>query len=354
MKGKAYIPLVVGLVVGVGAIKLTFDYVRKARGNTTPGATVSVVRARAAIPMAVEITNEMVELVSVPKTLVPQGSFLKKEEVVGRVTNTMVPKEMVVTTGLLAPKGTAPGIEARIPAGYRAVAVKIDESSGVAFHVKVGSRVDVVAVMTIQRDRGQETISKTILTDIEVGAVGQDLSSHTEKGAVTSKSVTLLVKPEDVPKLHLASQRGKILLAMRNQVDMSSRAMAETTEKNLLGDGTTGGGGSAFMGLLAAAAKAIASPPEANPASAPEATPTERNIRVFTGSLKDKVTREVVPVDGRVAMASAASKGSAASGGNGSRWRTLSLEGAAKKGPVERKPTSPSAGIPVLAEDEEK
>lgn len=235
MKGKAYIPLVVGLVVGVLAIKLTFDYVRKARGATLTGDMVNVVRARTTIPMAAEVTADMVEVVSAPRAFVPKDAFNKKEDVVGRVTSVVVPKDMPVVANLLSAKGTVAGVEARIPEGYRAVAVKIDESSGVAFLVKPGSRVDVVAVMTTQGGRESETISKTILQNIEVAAVGQELGNNADKGAMTSKTITLLLKPEDVPSLHLAAQKGKILLAMRNQGDMSSRMTPGTTEKKLLG-----------------------------------------------------------------------------------------------------------------------
>jgi Flp pilus assembly protein CpaB len=250
MKAKAYVPLVVGLIVGVLAIKLTFDYVRKARGSSFTGPGITVVRARANIPMAAEITNDMVDLVQVPKTFVPADAFNKKEDVVGRVTCTIIPKDLPVTGSLLAPKGTTPGIEARIPKGYRAVAVKIDESSGVAFLVKPGSRVDVVAVMTSQGGRDAETVSKTILENIEVAAVGQELGHNTDKGAVATKSITLLLKPEDVPTLHLAAQKGKILLAMRNQVDMSSRPIAGTTEKKLLGRESADAKGGLFSKLF--------------------------------------------------------------------------------------------------------
>lgn len=345
MKGKAYIPLVVGLVVGVLAIKLTFDYVRKAKGTTSGGDSVTVVRARAPIPMAVEVTSEMIETVPVPRTLVPVDCFRKKEDVLGRVTSVMIPKDMVVAGSLLAPKGTAPGIEARIPAGYRAVAVKIDESSGVAFFVKPGSKVDVVAVMTIQKDRGQETISKTILSDIEVGAVGTELAKTGDKGSVTSKSVTLLVRPEDVPKLHLASSRGKILLAMRNQVDKSNRAMGETTETNLL-DGVQG---KAVGGLLAFVARALTEV-KATLAAPREPVSRERTVRVFSGSLTKKVTREVVQLDSPLAHASTGS--SLISGGARSADRQLpSVESAERKRAVER--NRPSSEIVPTEENDE-
>jgi len=303
MKAKAYIPLAVGLVVGVLAIKLTFDFVRKARGDTMSGQGVAVVRARATIPMAAEITNDMVEVVQVPKAFVPKDAFAKKEDVVGRVTNVIVTKDLPITANLLAPKGTTPGMEARIPRGYRAVAVKIDESSGVAFLVKPGSRVDVVAVMTSQGGRDSETVSKTILENIEVAAVGQELGNNTDKASVATKSVTLLLKPEDVPTLHLAAQKGKILLAMRNQVDMSSRQLAATTEKKLLGreeTKDTSAKPGLFSRLLSKNDAAPTKPrPETRPVAVPAAKhPRDWSVEVIASSRKNKTEVEQIRFDG--------------------------------------------------------
>jgi hypothetical protein len=120
----------------------------------------------------------------------------------------------------------------RIPDGYRAVSVKVDEASQVAGFLKPGCRVDVAAVMTVRRNRQTETISKVILQDVEVAAVGQSLQGE-EAGATVSRSVTLLVRPSEVPKLHLASSKGKIQLAMRNQQETGG-ALASATEAEVL------------------------------------------------------------------------------------------------------------------------
>lgn len=237
MKGKALVPLIVGLVVGVIAIKMTFDLVRKAQGSTVSGEQVAVVRAKAPIPMAAEITDTMVQVVQAPKAFVPSGAFTKKEDVIGRVSNTAIPKDMPVVTSMLAPKGTKPGIVSRVKPGYRAVALKVDESSGVGYLLKPGCFVDVVAVMAVKKERTTETISKTILENVEVVAVGDEMGESGETGAKVVKSVTVLVLPEDVPRLHLAAQKGKILLAMRNFTDDETEPVAAATESGLLGNG---------------------------------------------------------------------------------------------------------------------
>lgn len=234
MKGRAIIPLVIGLAVGIVAIKIFADVLRKAKGANT-GETVKVVCAATDIAPTMQITDTMLELKDTPRSLVPQLSFSTKEDVIGRVTSLTIPRGIPVVQTLLAPEGTPPGLAVRIRDGYRAVAVKIDEFAGVAGWIKPGSHVDVVAVMqTFSQKKGQGTLSKVILENVEVLAVGQDIGSTGETAASVTKSVTLLVRPEEVPKLHLAATKGKLRLAMRNQRDFSASSKFQMTDNDLL------------------------------------------------------------------------------------------------------------------------
>lgn len=244
MKSRAIIPLAVGLAVGVFAIKVFTDVLQKAKGASKTD-DVTVVCATRDIAPAMEITETMIEVKQVPRAGAPQMAFTEAQEVLGRVASLTIPRGMAVVPTLLAPKGTPPGMAVRIKDGYRAVAVKVDEFAGVAGWIKPGSRVDVVAVMQTTGASGRQrgTISKVILDNIEVLAVGQDLGSAGDMGASVVKSVTLLVRPEDVPKLHLAGTKGTIKLAMRNQRDYSISGKAQTTDKELF-DGAPGSGSS--------------------------------------------------------------------------------------------------------------
>jgi pilus assembly protein CpaB len=222
MKSKAMVPLVLGAVVGLVAIKFGVDAIRKAQG--TPTEMVTTVRAVSDIPASVQIRPEMLEAVQTPKTpLVPQGCFASVEELVGRVASKAIPQGSVVLPTNIAPKGTLPGISERIEEGFRAVSVKIDEVTGVAGQVNPGDFVDVIVVMDVKRDRRAETISRIILQRVKVAAVGQSLNAGSTEGSATSpqlaKSVTLLVKDVDVPRLHLAQTKGRLTLAMRGADD---------------------------------------------------------------------------------------------------------------------------------------
>ena len=247
MRGRAIIPLVVGLGVGIFAIKMFVNVLQNARGSNTSD-MVEVVSAAADINATLEISEAMVSTKKVPKALAPKMAFATKQEVVGRVAGLMIPNGSAITANMLAPKGTPPGLAVRIPAGYRAVAIKTDEYAGVGGWLKPRARVDVVAMMVTQANGRRQTICRTILQDIEVLAVGPNLEKVDSAASVT-KSVTLAVRPGDVTTLHLAaSQNGsKLRLAMRGQSDRSLSVSATTTDNDLLA-GNIGQNSSAEMG----------------------------------------------------------------------------------------------------------
>lgn len=223
MNGKALIPLVAGLGIGGFALWMGLNTLKSARGAQKPVEKVSVWTAREDIPRGASIAEDMLVSVSFPTGSVPEGAITDLAQIVDRVPRLDAPAGLPVLESMLAPPGTPPGLF--VKPGFRAVAVKIDASSGVDYHLEPGSFVDVVGSFTVRRDRQQETLAKTIVENVEVAAVGQRLSPvHNEEDGEkpshrTVRAVTLFVRPDDVPKLLLAEQKGKIKLSLRNDDD---------------------------------------------------------------------------------------------------------------------------------------
>ncbi len=226
MKRKAIIPLVLGLGIGLLAVKFVVQSIQKAQASSQARQVVTVVRAKQDIAAHEEITKDLVETLETADNLfAPANDRIERLEMaVGRVVAKAIPRNMPVLLSMLSPEGTKPGMVGRIPPGFRAVSVKIDEVSGVAYQMQPGDWVDVIVVMDI--DTGtkgkKETIAEVILQHVQVAAIGHGTNPEPE-GAATkvkpAKSATLLVPEPDVPKLHLAGTRGKITLAMRGEDD---------------------------------------------------------------------------------------------------------------------------------------
>lgn len=210
MRPRSLIPLVIGLAVGFFAIKLGLDVVKKARAGEGDESRV-VVSARR-INAAAAITPSMLTFKTVPASLAPPDTFKDAKDLTTRVTTMAIPAGVPVTESMLAPPGAEPGLRATIPPGLRAVSVKVNEESAVAGFVTPGSRVDVSAVAK----RGGA--SKLILSNVQVGAVGQSLSEVGPDGktARVTKSVTLFVRPDEVEVLNAHAAAGRIRLALRS------------------------------------------------------------------------------------------------------------------------------------------
>jgi len=233
MNRKAIIPLVVGLGIGLLAVKFAIDTIRKAQASSESSKTVTVVRAKLDIAAHEQIQKEMVETVETADNMfVPANERMGTvEAAIGRVTSKPIPRNTPVLMSMLAPEGTRPGMVGRIPPGYRAVSVKIDEVSSAGYQIQPGDWVDVIVVMDI--DAGtkgkKETIAEVILQHVQVAAIGQGTSSEAETAGAKvkpAKSATLLVPEEEAPKLHLAGTRGKLTLAMRGEDDKTQNTPA--------------------------------------------------------------------------------------------------------------------------------
>jgi pilus assembly protein CpaB len=195
-----------------------------------------VVVARVAIPLGTKIIAEQVSLVQLPKDSVPDGTFETIDKLVGRVAVTNIAPREPVTDAKLAPEGTAGGLSAVIPEGYRAMTVKVDEVVGISGFIQPGALVDIVVVIDPADVReGQGPISKIVLQNIKVLANGQNIDQpKNEREVTTVRAVTLQVTPEQAEKLALSASEGKLQLVMRNSIDQDDEVTPGVNKRGLL------------------------------------------------------------------------------------------------------------------------
>jgi pilus assembly protein CpaB len=198
-----------------------------------------VVVAKVDIPLGTKLVNEQLAMVQMPSDATPDGAFEDSEKLVGRVVTINVAAREPVTDFKLAPEGSAAGLSAVIPEGYRAMTVKVDDVVGVAGFARPGSLVDVVVVIqpTDSTTGGSGPISKIVLQNIKVLASGQNIDQpkNGDRDAQQVKAVTLQVTPEEAEKLALASTEGKLQLVMRNSIDQDDEQTRGVDKRTLLG-----------------------------------------------------------------------------------------------------------------------
>lgn len=196
----------------------------------------TVVVAKVPIPLGTKITAEQVDIVHVPNGSTPDGTFESVDKLVGRVAVVNIAQRETITDTKLAPEGTAAGLSAVIPEGYRAMTVKVDDAAGISGFIQPGTIVDVVVVINPpDKATNQDPISKIVLQNIKVLANGQNIDQpKDEREANSVKAVTLQVTPEQAEKLALANNEGKLQLVMRNQIDQGDTQTNGVDKRSLL------------------------------------------------------------------------------------------------------------------------
>jgi len=163
------------------------------------------------------IRAENLHMVDWPATAPLTGAFVSPEAVIGRVVLYPLPAgEPIVDRQLSAP-GAGTGLSVEIPDGMRAISLKSDEVVGVAGFLLPGTHVDVL--VTLRAPNSSDSITSTVLQDVEILAAGQKIQPDPEGKPTTATVVTLLVKPEDAQRVVLASSQGSVHFVLRNGAD---------------------------------------------------------------------------------------------------------------------------------------
>ncbi len=279
MNQRLFSVLIFAFVVSAGASLLLYRLIASRVTANAKQPTTQVLVAARTLDLGTLIRESDLKMSDFSGVL-PHGALLHKVDVVGRGVISAIYEGEPVLENRLAAKGAGAGLAATIPAGMRAVAVRVNEVVGVSGFVVPGMRVDVLIAGTppnAKSDLG--TISKTLLQNIEVLSAGQNFQKDSEGKAIQVQVVNLLVTPEQAEVLALASNETRIQLVLRNPLD------TQTTKTS----------GVAMAGLFGGAIKPP-TPPEAPrprhitervvlpaPAPAPKAAPPVM-VEVINGS----------------------------------------------------------------------
>jgi pilus assembly protein CpaB len=164
-----------------------------------------------------KLTPDVIKLVAFPSSNLPDGNFSTVEALEGRILVSNVTTNEPILESKLAPRDvTTGGVAAVTRMEKRAMAVKVDEVVGVAGFINPGNRVDVMVTL-----HESPPVTKIVLENVLVLATGTDIERKgKEDQASPVKVITLEVTPEEGEKLALAASEGKILLALRNHLNI--------------------------------------------------------------------------------------------------------------------------------------
>jgi pilus assembly protein CpaB len=106
----------------------------------------------------------------------------------------------------------------------RAISVKVNEVVGVAGFVVPGTIVDLLVTVRPSNAPSDEPMTRTVVSKVQVLTAGTKFDQEKSKNGepIPTSVVTLAVLPEDAERIALASNEGKITLALRNPLDIKS------------------------------------------------------------------------------------------------------------------------------------
>lgn len=194
----------------------------------------AVVVAKRELKAAEPLTPDALEVAMRPASSIPEGAVATVEELfpAGRpapVPTTGILKGEPIVPARLASQKQGTGLAALLRPGYRAVAVKVDDSVGRAGLVYPGARVDVLATIRDPEGRGPST--RIAVEDARVLAVESETDVATRKprkeenglsstgNMIDGTVVTIEVSPSDAEVVSLAMREGRVDLALRNGAD---------------------------------------------------------------------------------------------------------------------------------------
>ena len=242
MSPARIIILLVALAAGAGAALLINNPTQApapaAQIEAAP--TVPVLVAAADIPVGNVVTANDLRWLDWPLASVPAGIVRKDEapaaeqELIGQVARYgILASEPVRREKLIKTDGTG-FLSAVLPSGMRAVAISTDSrgANTAGGFILPNDRIDVIVTMKgpSVEGEGEAFLSETILRNLRVLAIGQNVQERNGEKVVIGETATLEVDPGQAETLFRAQKMGTLSLSLRSLKDAGQIESGPTAE----------------------------------------------------------------------------------------------------------------------------
>lgn len=215
---KRLITVILMAVVVALVITAIFYQITVGRRPTQAAvATKELVVAKENLPLGSEIQREDLLIRDYPTQAYPQGAFADIEDVIDRSVLSPILANEPILAARVTEKGAGVGLAPLIPEGKRAVAIAINQVSGVSGYINPGSEVDIL--LTGQPKGSDERLTTTVLENVTVLSTGTQLEMDPEGKPQNVPVINMLLTPEDAELITLATGVGRIHLVLRNPMD---------------------------------------------------------------------------------------------------------------------------------------
>ena len=192
--------------------------------QTVQSSTIDVLAAAARVEEGTRIEAHMFTTVPMDAEKTPMAVVRAKDinSIIGMYAKRQINPNMPLVMDDLS--DTRPVNTIRIPPGYRAITININNRSGVEGFAKPNSRVDVL--WTYTQDAKQKVA--TIVRFVKILSLGGVTQANAERAAVAGDTtVTLLVTEKDAKKIELARTMGELSLSLVGDQEQGETSVTE-------------------------------------------------------------------------------------------------------------------------------
>jgi pilus assembly protein CpaB len=187
-------------------------------------ASMQVVVAAQPLAMGTRLHANHLRVVAWPSRNPVAGAFVDPKQLIDRGVIAPIGENEPITMSKVASLEAGAGLPPVIPEGMRAISVRVNEVIGVAGFVVPGTLVDLLVTVRSANGQQDEPMTRTVVSKVQVLTAGTKYDQEKSKNGepIQSSVVTLSVLPDDAERIALASNEGKITLALRNPLDVNA------------------------------------------------------------------------------------------------------------------------------------
>lgn len=228
--------LFIAVIFALLASVITYNYIDNIEQKSNVVIpSEEVVVAKVTIPAETEITMDMLELKSFEIDQVPPSSYGSANEIIGQVTKeTIYSGEPIIHERIADENYKKNHLSYSVPEGYRAVTLQYNPVMGVGNFIQPGDYVDVIGTYDENISPTDADVSKVILQNVLVLAVGANTGIDLEqKNATDIQTITLAVTPIEAEKLVFTEEKGSVRLMLRPLNEESKPATPGASKTNI-------------------------------------------------------------------------------------------------------------------------
>ncbi len=245
MRAKSMVLIAIALGCGLVASIGISQVMKRPEGTAPETEMVEIYFARTNIDINEQLTADNVKLEKWPKDKVHPEAIQNLKDIKEKYAVARIMEGEPILRQRLSDSLSTPG--RTIPEGYRVCSFKVRMDTAVSYLIRPGDRVDIIA--TFRRGRSfSRDMTGSILENVRLFAINSETKKEIgEDGQpIVAKTVSVLVKVDQVERLMLASELASLRLSLRpqgtNEEEEVVRQRSFVTIDELLN-----GGGSSYI-----------------------------------------------------------------------------------------------------------